>query len=96
MRVQRVIWLPDIEDKLLQKHGVLAEEVEEVLFDTPRIYFVEKGHRPDENLYAATGQTEAGRYLIVFFILKPQNKALIISARDMNRKERKRYGRRKG
>ena len=21
MRIQRVIWLPDIEDKLLQKHG---------------------------------------------------------------------------
>ncbi|MCB9077333.1 MAG: BrnT family toxin [Anaerolineaceae bacterium] len=96
MSRRRVIWLPDIEDKLLQKHGVLAEEVEEVLFDTPRIYFVEKGSRADEDLYAATGQTEAGRYLIVFFILKPKNEALIISARDMDRKERKRYGRRKG
>ena len=94
MRVRRIIWLPEIEDKLLEKHDVLAEEVEEVLFDRPLIYFVEKGHREGENLYAACGQTEAGRYLIAFFILK-NNQALVISARDMNRKERRRYGRRK-
>jgi uncharacterized DUF497 family protein len=93
MRVQRIIWLPEIEEKLLQKHDVLAEEVEEVLFNHPRIYFVEKGHREGENLYAACGRTEAGRYLIVFFILKQKNRALIISARDMDRKERRRYGR---
>jgi uncharacterized DUF497 family protein len=95
MRVRRIIWLPDIEDKLLHKHAVLAEEVEEVLFNLPQIYFVEKGHQEGENLYAASGQTEAGRYLIVFFVLKQKNKALIISARDMDRKERRRYGRSK-
>jgi hypothetical protein len=95
MQVQRVIWLPEIEDKLLQKHGVLAEEVEEVLFDNPMIQFIEQGHYEGENLYAAYGQSEAGRYLTVFFILKPNQQALIISARDMDQKERKRYGKRK-
>jgi hypothetical protein len=40
MRVQRIIWLPEIEDKLYRKHQVLVEEVEEVLFDKPRIRFV--------------------------------------------------------
>ena len=94
MRVRQIIWLPEIENKLLQKHGVLVEEVEEVLFENPRIHFVERGHRQDENLYAAQGQTEAGRYLVVFFIRKPNEHALIISARDMDRRERKRYGRR--
>ncbi len=95
MRVQRIIWLPEIEDKLLQKHGVLAEEVEEVLFDEPHVRFVEKGYRTGEDVYAAYGQTEEGRYLIGFFILKQGNQALIISARDMDRKERKLYGRQK-
>ncbi len=95
MRVQRIIWLPEIEDKLLSKHSVLAEEVEEVLFNRPQIYFVEKGHREGERLYAAYGQTEAGRYLVIFFVLKQNNQALIISTRDMDRKERRRYGRRK-
>jgi len=32
-----------------------------------------------------------GRYLSVFFIKKLGNKALIVTARDMNRRERKRY-----
>ena len=93
MRVDKVIWLPEFEDKLYYKHAVLAEEVEEVIFGGPRIRFVEKGHHPGENLYAAYGQTETGRYLTVFFVLKADNEALIISARDMDRKERKLYER---
>ena len=39
------------------------------------------------------GQTDAGRYLIVFFIQKEKNLALILSARDMDQKERRRYER---
>ncbi len=94
MRIAHIIWLPDIEDKLFEKHAVLAEEVEEILFDHSHIRFVEKGHQEDEDLYAAYGQTTAGRWLIVFFILKEQHEALIISARDMDRKERRLYAKR--
>ncbi|MDZ7314012.1 MAG: hypothetical protein ONB45_22345 [candidate division KSB1 bacterium] len=36
-----------------------------------------------ENVYAAYGQTHAGRYLIGFFINKQKTAALPISARDM-------------
>ncbi len=96
MRVTRVIWLPEIEDKLWQKHAVHVEEIEEVLFDDPRVRFVERGHREDEDMYAAYGQTDAGRYLIIFFILKAGNQALIVSAREMDDSERRSYGRRKG
>ena len=45
-----------------------------------------------ENLYTALGQTEDGRYLIVFFIHKATNEALVISAREMTKKERRSYG----
>ncbi len=93
MKVCKIIWLPAIEEKLQYKHAVFAEEVEEVLFGQPHVRFVEKGHHKDENLYAAYGQTEAGRYLIVFFVLKTDYSALIVSARDMERRERKLYGR---
>ena len=95
MRVKRVILPPEIEDKLLQKHSVLAEEVDEVLFGNPLIYFVEKGHREGENLYAAYGQTESGRYLVVFFILKRNAHTFVISARDMDPKEKRHYGKQK-
>jgi hypothetical protein len=96
VKVARVIWLPEIEDKLWRKHSVLIEEVEEVLFGDPRVRFVERGHREDEDMYAAYGQTGAGRYLIIFFILKADYRALIVSARDMDDSERRSYGRRKG
>ena len=62
MRIHRVIWQPEIEEKLYHKHKVLVEEVEEVLFDAPRIRFVEKGHRESEDLYAAYGRSSSGRW----------------------------------
>jgi len=37
-------------------------------------------------------QTEAGRYLTVYFVRKLTGEALIISARDMTKQERKSYG----
>jgi len=93
MRIYDIIWLPAIEDKLLQKHNVQVEEVEDVLFDALHIRFVEKGHKIGEDLYAAYGQTMPGRWLIIFFVLKNQSEAMIISARDMDRKERRYYAR---
>ena len=53
----------------------------------------QKAIRPGEDLYVAMGQADSGRYLVVFFIRKFPNIALILSARDMDRKERKRYER---
>ena len=69
------------------------EEVEEILFDTPLYRKVQKGHA-GEDLYAALGQMDAGRYLIIFFIYKSTHEALILSARDMDEKERRQYARR--
>ena len=54
-----------------------------------------KGNRSGEDVYSAMGQTDAGRYLIIFFILKPYHRALVVSARDMDRKERREYGRKR-
>jgi uncharacterized protein len=71
----------------------LQDEAEEIFFNRLRYRFVESGHQKGEDIYSAGGQTEAGRYLIVFFIHKHANTALILSARDMDRKERKRYER---
>ena len=91
MYIDDFIWLPDILDKIATKHHVTQDEVEEVFFNRPRYRFVELGYRRGENVYSATGQTDAGRYLIAFFIHKPNNVALILSARDMDKKERRRH-----
>jgi len=83
--------LDTIVEKLAWKHRVLPHEVEEVLSGQCRIFKRESGDVEGEDLYNALGKTEGGRYLSVFFIKKLKNKVLIITARDMNSRERGRY-----
>lgn len=91
MKISGIIWLPEIVEKISRKHRVEQEEVREVLRSSSHFRFVEKGHRKGENVYSGMGQTSAGRYLVVFFVRKKSQQALILSARDMTRSERKRY-----
>ena len=93
MIIDDFIWLPDILDKIASKHQVAENEAEEIFFNRPRYRFTESGNRRREDVYSACGQTDSGRYLIVFFIRKSANTALILSARDMDEKERQRYER---
>ena len=91
MRLYEVIWKEVFVDKLEQKHRVMPDEVEQVLFSKPFIRRAEKGRVQGADAYVAYGQTAAGRYLVVFFILKYQTAALPISARDMTKAERRYY-----
>ena len=93
MKIVGFVWLEEIVRKLIWKHSVEMEEVREIFLNNPKFRFVEKGHRKDENVYAVSGQTDAGRYLVCFFVHKQDNRALIISARDMTDSEKRRYGR---
>jgi uncharacterized DUF497 family protein len=93
VRLGELLWLESVVEKLLVKHRVGPEEVSEVLENRPKFRFVEKGHSADEDVYVAQGRTDAGRYLLVYFLLKTTREALIISARDMSDKERSRYER---
>jgi len=94
MFIDDFVWLTEIANKVATKHRVTPDETEEVFFNNPRYRFVESGHRIGEDVYSAGGQTDAGRYLIVFFIYKGDNTALILSARDMDAAERRRHERR--
>lgn len=91
MRISVIIWLDEIVEKLRRKHGVEPEEVEATLANRPYFFFAEKGHRKDENVYGAFGRSDAGRYLVVYFIYKQDTSALIVSARDMAPRDRRRY-----
>jgi uncharacterized DUF497 family protein len=69
-------------------------EVRQVLLNRPRIRFAESGNIPNEDVYAAFGQTFGGRYVVTFFVYKPNEAtAVIISARSMTQQERKSYAR---
>lgn len=91
MKIRGLIWFDDIFEKIERKHNVRQQEVRELLDNDPHFRFVEKGHRSGENVYAAMGQTEGGRYLAVFFVYKTDKRALILSARDMTKAERRLY-----
>ena len=84
MRIEGVIWLRHVSEKLAFKHQVDIHEVEEVLNNFPKFRFIEKGDRKGEDIYMASGQTDGGRYLSVLFIYKVTKEALIF--------KRQRYG----
>jgi uncharacterized protein len=91
MRITDLVWLDEFVEKIEAKHGVFQWEVDEVFTGQPKIRKMKKGRFRGEDVYRALGRTQAGRYLAVFFIHKRTGAALILSARDMDRKERKIY-----
>lgn len=91
MNIIGFTWFNDIIEKLEHKHSVNQDEVREVFRRKPIFRFVENGIHTGENVYAALGRTNAGRFLIIFFIYKKDRHALIVSARNMTFAERKKY-----
>ena len=94
MEIRGFIWREEIIDKLNWKHSLIPDEVEEVFKRKPTFLRIERGKVEGEDLYNALGQTASGRYLSVFFVYKRSRQALVVTAREMSRKERRYYGKR--
>ena len=92
MQITGILWLRNVVDKLAWKHNVTTDEVEEIFNHSSRYRFIEAGDIQSEDLYTAHGRTSEGRYLTVYFIYKSTREALIVSAHEMKKKERKSYG----
>lgn len=92
IKINRIIWKETFVEKIESKHHVTMVEVEEILRGRKKVYRIAKGDVKGEDVYLALGRTSAGRYLSVFFILKKNRDVMPISARDMDNKERRRYG----
>ncbi len=82
-------WDDGNRDKNL-KHSVHNSESEQIFFNEPLIVLDNPVHSIAEDRYAAFGRTDNGRELVVIFTVRGE-KIRIISARDMNRKERQYY-----
>jgi len=72
------------------KHKVSNEECEEVFFDQGKKLLADPLHSSQEPRYLIIGKTKQQRLLFVVFALR-KNKIRIISARDLNKRERKLY-----
>ncbi|MBI9086031.1 MAG: BrnT family toxin [Desulfobacterales bacterium] len=77
-------------DKNLLKQRVQNWECEQIFFNEPLIVLDDPKHSMSETRWAAFGQTDAGRFLTLIFT-KRDKLLRVISARDMNRKERTFY-----
>jgi uncharacterized protein len=71
-------------------HKVTAAECEQIFFNLPLVVAGDVKHSQKENRFYALGQTDAGRLLFLIFTIR-RKLIRIISARDMNRRERKVY-----
>lgn len=72
------------------KHKVDYKESEEIFFNKPLFIDEDVRHSSKEKRFEALGQTNRGRELFVAFTVR-DNKIRIISARDQDSKERKKY-----
>ena len=92
-----------VREKLLKKHNIEIWEVEEVIYDDPHAFSITY-----RDCYFLYGQTFSGRYLLILVRLlssedvtklgfkKGINFIKIITARDMNKNQRKMYDKKKG
>ena len=78
--------------KLRARHRVSPGEAEQVFFQAPLVVAHDAEHSADEERFYALGQTAGARRLFLVFT---QRGPLIrvLSARDMNRRERRIYER---
>jgi len=60
VRIDGIIWLENVEQKIWDKHRVRSSEAEALLDSGPHVRFVERGSRG--SLYAALGQTDAEKH----------------------------------
>ncbi len=72
------------------KHAVSRSACEEIFFNEPLIITEDTRHSVQEPRYYALGRTNDDRKLLLVFTIR-NNKIRVISARDMNRKERAFY-----
>jgi uncharacterized DUF497 family protein len=92
-----------VREKLFKKHNIEIWEVEEVIYDDPHAFSITY-----RDCYFIYGQTFSGRYLLILVRLlsleevtklgfkQGINFIKIITARDMNKNQRKMYNKKKG
>lgn len=72
------------------KHNIADKEAEELFDNEPKFILEDEKHSFTETRYMIWGVTNKGRRLSVFFTFRGE-KVRIISARDMHKKERRKY-----
>ena len=73
-----------------EKHKVTPAECEQVFFNQPLVVAEDIKHSQSEKRFYALGKTDLRRKLFIVFTIR-NNLIRVISARNMNRKEKRSY-----
>lgn len=84
------VWDKGNKDKNAKKHGVTNEESEQAFTQGRKFFVRDEDHSTDEDRFILWGETMDNRLLSIIFTIRSGN-VRIISARDMNKKERRAY-----
>lgn len=76
--------------KHIKKHDVDYRECEEAIFNKPFLVNKDDVHSHVEERYQALGKSNEERLLFLVFTMR-KSSIRIVSARDQNKKERKKY-----
>ncbi len=77
-----------------EAHGVTQTEAEQVFFNEPLLLTRDAKHSGMEPRYRALGRTDGGRLLTIVVTIRGKGTLVrVISAREMNRHEKKEYKR---
>ncbi|GMT43285.1 MAG: hypothetical protein IEMM0003_0104 [bacterium] len=83
-------WDKGNSDKNWIRHRVTKSECEQVFFNKPLITGKDTSHSHQERRWYVLGKTDGERLLFVVFTVRDSS-IRVISARDMNKKERDAY-----
>lgn len=89
-QIQGFDWDDGNAEKNWTKHNVTPEECEGAFNDNFLLILPDKIHSQKETRYHALGKTINNKFLFIAFTVR-NNQIRIISARNMNKKERKIY-----
>ncbi len=85
MRIDRVLWnTRSVAD--VARHQITPEDVEDVLLSPP--LQARRGER--EDVYLVLGRCRGGRRLLVVIALRPRAGCHVVTAREVDRAERRR------
>ena len=85
--ITRILWTPWARHHIWDRHKVDATEVEEACFGEAYRFVGRDG------CHTILGRTEAGRYLFIVIVSMSGGRARVVTARDMDPIERRKWAR---
>lgn len=89
MRIRELVW-NERNEAHVARHGVRQQEVEEAAFDRAALTARARGSR-GRSRWAVLGATHTGKRLMIILEVLSDGSCLVVTAREMDKGEKRRY-----